>query len=508
MDEQEVPENSSEEISKDKDRESDDIAPTRSETDPLASEPSDERDGESTNIDAAVEEIGTALPPEEMPTMQWSDVYAELAEYENLENGGDQDGLTSARGQQRPDQTGPLDGLEDAMNWLEQLAAGQGMPIDEMPTLVTAQPVSDEVPQEAEVSDGPSEPELIVPALDLDSDPMAWLEQLAVDQSSPLEELPSVADRLLASEIISQTEIPPNSTINDPYDVDQALSYLEQLADAQSIDLADVSFDTGQPVDSLNAALTIIDGLVLTGLAAAVAASRPETPLGEKDLSPVITEDTGPEDLTKSDQWSDLSTDMPDDPQNALDWLSTIGEESDDISMEIGEEADTLGPLADTSVPDQLDSESEPMTLDQADEGSQLDADALDEMPEDPDEAIAWMQRLATTGSQSSTTESGTSVSHEELNSSHASGSSLSHSETLVAAQAALDSDDLEQALSIYQSVLDEGDALDELVAALEDAVEDREDSPRLLRLLGDAYMQNGEIDKAISTYRKGFDHL
>lgn len=508
MDEQEVPENSSEEISKDKERESDDIAPTRSEADPLASEPGDERDAESTNDDAAMEEISTALPPEEMPTMQWSDVYAELAEYEKLENGSDQEGLTSARGQQQPDQTGPLDGLEDAMSWLEQLAAGQGMPIDEMPTLVTAQPVSEEEPQEAEVSDGPSEPELVVPVLELDSDPMAWLEQLAVDQSSPLEELPSVADRLLASEIISQTEIPPNSTINDPYDVDQALSYLEQLANAQSVDLAEVSFDTGQPADSLNAALTIIDGLVLTGLAAAVAASKPETPFGEKDPTPVTTEVTGPEDLTKSDQLSDLSTDMPDDPQNVLDWLGTIGEESDDISMEIEEEADTLDPPADTPVSGQSDSESELMTQDQASEGSQIDADALDEMPEDPDEAIAWMQRLATTGSQSSSTESGTSLSHEELDSSAESGSSLSHSETLVAAKAALDSDDLDQALSIYQSVLDEGDTPDELVAALEDAVEDRGDSPGLLRLLGDAYMQNGEIDKAISTYRKGFDHL
>ena len=130
MDEQEVPDNSSEEISKDKLHESDDFT--------QASGPAEGQEEEI--IGNGDESLGSGFAPlpEEMPTMQWSDVYAELAEYENRGNESNQDS-TSAPETQQSDQTGPLDGLDDAMSWLEQLAVGQGMPIDEMPTLVTEQ---------------------------------------------------------------------------------------------------------------------------------------------------------------------------------------------------------------------------------------------------------------------------------------------------------------------------------------------------------------------------------
>lgn len=504
MDEQEVPDNSSEEISKDKLRDSDDFA--------QASGPAEGQEEENIGHGDSSPGSGFAPPPEEMPTMQWSDVYAELAEYENRGNESDesnQDTAASASEPQQSGQTGPLEGLEDAMSWLEQLAVGQGMPIDEMPTLVTEQTVAEIQPSDEDAgAEKLSNDDDVALTLELDSDPMAWLEQLAVDQSSPLEELPSVADRLLASEIISQTDIPPNSTINDPYDVNQALTYLEQLAGVQGVDLSHISFDSEQPVDSLASALAIIDGLALAGLAANSGTSENEKEIAEKDMTPVAIEDNEPLEQSKPEQFSDLSTDMPDDPQEALDWLSNLGEETEDSSMEVTQEADTVGPRLETHDPGLAKIDSDPAAPEHPEEDLQIDADALEEMPEDPDEAVAWMEDLAIRGPQKATAETGEPVSRNEPASSSASGSSSARSESLLAAQAALDSDDLDQAISIYQTVLDEGNAPDELVGALENAVEVQENSPGLLRLLGDAYMQNGEVDKAISTYRKGFDHL
>ncbi len=502
MDEQEVTENSSEDSAEDQLHDSAEIIFPLPEPEEPGAEQSaaglDERD------DAG--EPGFTIKPEELPTMQWSDIDAELAEFEALEGGSVAHRAATGGRSTGSAETGPLDGLEDAMSWLEQLAAGQGMPIDEMPTLVTAQPVEENLPQELPENPEMASEELYqAPAAELpiDSDPMAWLEQLAVDQSSPLEELPSVADRLLASEIISQTEIPPESTINDPYDVDQALSYLEQLAVAQGLDLSDVSFDREQPVSSLDEALSIIDGMALAGLVATSMAGRQARSQNNREAAAVIVEEDARQELPKKDPLSDLSAEMPADPQQALDWLSDFGEEGDEPSAAIVEEADTVAPTADlseSSVGDAIViSESDLVELEKASVESQIDNDVLQEMPDDPDEAVAWMENLASRGSQSASARDDVAA---------APGPAVGSSKSLLEARDALERGELKQAISLYQVILEEDSVSDELLAALEEAAALHADSPGLLRLLGDAYMQNDEVDKAIATYRKGFDHL
>lgn len=487
MDEPEVSEDSSKEISNKKSLTDDEIASSSPEVEFSDSDPGEKQ------------EKGMSISPEDLPTMHWSDVYAELAEFENEGGSGSRNETSPPPDQQPPPQTGPVKGLEDAMTWLEQLASGQGIPIDEMPTLVTNQSVPGGASQRSGDLDPPSDGGPAAQDLELDSDPMAWLEQLAVDQSSPIEELPSVADRLLASEIVSQNDIPPGSTINDPYEIDRALTYLEQLAVAQGVDLNKVSFDANQPVDSLDAALAIIDRLALVGLAVTSDASEPESLLVDNAVIQPAKQEGDPEEAPGVDYWSDMSSSMPDDPQEALDWLESIEDEQDAGLMELKVERDKKASEAVTSGPD---GSTDSVENEVAANEEEIGIDVLQEMPEDPDEAIAWMKDLAARDSQ------GPSARQEEMETPANPEPVSLEPEAPVKSKAASTGIDLENTISDYQKKIEDEAITKEEVAALENIVESQGETPKLLRLLGDAYMQIGETEKAIATYRKGFDHF
>jgi hypothetical protein len=126
---------------------------------------------------------------------------------------------------------GPAEG-EDVMEWLERLAARQGAPLEELPSMTAAPaevvaetPVAEPVAQPAAAEAAPATPPLQItdetpewlrsaldetpavappaaPGLQApeggvapgEEDAMAWLEQLAARQGAPLEELPSVQE--------------------------------------------------------------------------------------------------------------------------------------------------------------------------------------------------------------------------------------------------------------------------------------------------------------------------
>jgi tetratricopeptide (TPR) repeat protein len=75
----------------------------------------------------------------------------------------------------------------------------------------------------------------------------------------------------------------------------------------------------------------------------------------------------------------------------------------------------------------------------------------------------------------------------------------------LQAARQALDSGDLEAAETAYRQTLEAGDNLSFLISELEAAAEDH---PPLLQLLGDSYMQNGQLQKALDAYREALKSL
>jgi len=439
--------------------------------------PQEGRDGDTL---AWLEGPAFSAPIEELPTLHWPENHAEndIRDIEPFAPGANQPVSEIAAADSQTEE--PLDDLEDAMDWLEQLAAGQGTPINEMPTLVSGGRYDETT--EADVIIGPDLSEitgLTSTLRDHDSDPMAWLEQLAVDQSSPLEELPSVANRLLASEIISQNDVEtamePSLMENAPMviEVEDALDYLEQLAISKGIVLDQVSIDQIVSGNLPDNSLNTVDQMAEVTPAAKVLA---------------IETAASTEGPTEND-WNHLSAEIPDDPDEALAWLGRLSDDdtTPDGNLEIPE--DNLTGLEDNHGQNtqQVNSVSG-----QSARESTLGVETLDEMPDDPDEAMAWMRGLA---------------EQQEDMQDASSGEDQRDMETLESARLALSSGDLDKATKIYQDLLESGEGGSDLITDLESAVEEQPNSADLTRLLGDAYMQDGQMQKALRTYRKGFDH-
>jgi tetratricopeptide (TPR) repeat protein len=80
--------------------------------------------------------------------------------------------------------------------------------------------------------------------------------------------------------------------------------------------------------------------------------------------------------------------------------------------------------------------------------------------------------------------------------------------EQLAVAREAIEGEEYETAAEVYQSLLDTEQGLSLLIADLEVAVDKAGHQPLLGRLLGDAYMQNGQLQKAVESYRRALEKL
>jgi tetratricopeptide (TPR) repeat protein len=89
--------------------------------------------------------------------------------------------------------------------------------------------------------------------------------------------------------------------------------------------------------------------------------------------------------------------------------------------------------------------------------------------------------------------------------------SSISYSideEALAAAKTALANGRYDEAADKYQELVAAGGGMMVLIAELETAVAAQPDQPAFQRALGDAYMRNGQLQKALETYRMALDSL
>jgi tetratricopeptide (TPR) repeat protein len=448
----------------------------------------DPQEGRSGDALAWLEGPAFNEPIEEMPTLQWPDaeVEADAAGGEKVEPDSNQStgDVEAPDGEPVP----PPDDLEDAMLWLENLAEEQGTPIDEMPTLVSSGEREPDLTTGGAAVQSQEQIGETTPPPMLDSDPMAWLEQLAIEQNSPLEELPSVADRLLASEIESQYDVGPDEgaplepLASQPVELDDALKYLENQAEVQGISLAEVSFDPAEPVESLDEDLSALDQMVIAPVATT-------TVKGETDP---------PAEEIENGEWDDLSAQIPEDPDEALAWLGELAEE--ESSSDSGSDRSVLAKgTAAVAVAELAQSDAQA-----------LDADVLEGMPDDPDEAMVWMEGLAGQNEDAPADQMVSGVPDEkELPADEISkDAGLGENEDILQARAALSSGDVEAATEQYRRLLEGGQGGPALINELETAVASQPDELELVQLLGDAYMQDGQLQKALKIYRKGFDHL
>jgi hypothetical protein len=77
----------------------------------------------------------------------------------------------------------------------------------------------------------------------------------------------------------------------------------------------------------------------------------------------------------------------------------------------------------------------------------------------------------------------------------------------LDSARQALAKQDYKSALSNYRQLVHAGQGLSTLIAELETAADEHK-KPSLRHLLGDAYMRNGQLNRALETYREALDGL
>lgn len=277
------------------------------------------------------------------------------------------------------------DEAEDAMAWLETLAARQGAPIEELTTV--------DAPPEGLVS----EAEAMVTPVDVVVD-----EELEAEPGAPGTETGEVSG------------VPSLATEDDD---------LLEVADVETAETI-AEIDVEQAVEEQESAVQEVDD---------------HAPPGEEDLEMAVEAEVPPEDLA---------------------WLDTLGA----VDAERWLEAEAEDRV------DQVDTELEAVKAEDHVTEQQLLAPEpprqFAELPEGPDTA------------------------------------------DLVEARRAVEAGDMEDSMARYSTLVDEGKSLAFLIDDLELLSEQHGPEPGLQRVLGDAYARNGQLRKALESYREALANL
>lgn len=386
------------------------------------------------------------------------------------------------------------DDPEAAIAWLEQLAARQGAPLAELPTLAEwAEPAAAEVAPAAGVAEVEpaaldevaveSAPTLVEMseaeafAAQIPEDPeeaMAWLEKLAARQGAPLAELPTLMvepELPLPEPAATATEMPPAAAAMPRSVLDEAVPDNSAAALAWLVRLALLDDDAEEAAAPAPAMEEDLDWL-LTELPAEPALPTTE-PVAEL---PTPTRQT--EALV--DAWAELSE--PDLAESLPDWLSAETLDGD---------TSWLNDLEAGDLDNWLIAEEEALQ-----QGSDFVLPPLDVLP-----------TAAVTPPPAAEVKVETTPAPEPIALPAADEAGLDTAK-LNQARAAVDAGNIAEALTLYHSLIEQGAGLSLIVPDLEAASGRHRRQPLLRRLLGDAYMQQGELQKALNIYREVMDYL
>ncbi len=452
------------------------------------------------------------------------------------------------------------DDPDEAMAWLERLAARQGAPLDELPSLADADeatwaeltavsPREDMLTASLETPE-PVEADLSVP--DNIDDAMAWLEQLAARQGAPLDELPTVTgevgdlktpDWIAAEQTAGEAEaqlFASEAEVDDrlraavegealdevtaeetavlaaddeaaPDNIDDAMAWLERLAARQG-----ASLDELPSVDE--ASLADDDLGMPDWIVAAQVAAEQESPVAAPPREAAVESDLA----QASDEWDDIfqadestavkdfestfaafdeqDLDLDEVDESLPDWLTTEGEEK---SVRVGGHTDWLGSLPEPDLDGWLEAEEQatiagvpeieppvahPPTGKTGPLSIKRKTGPLPELPvlDEPDFDDDLLMPDLDLG-----------ISALELDQGR-----------LASARDALNAGQFDQAINEYAGLVEVGEGLNTLIADLEAAAGRHKEKPLVRRMLGDAYMRNGQLQKALETYRQALDQM
>ena len=401
--------------------------------------------------------------------------------------------------------------LDDPEAWLEQMLNDDlALDIDMEPPPIkpsedavfaiegagdtAVQPETDDVPKDLvetaiEIEPEP-EPEAKSTIEDLSDDPEALLAQLLSDDfdidvemqppaikpsedavyvtggadSSIVEDdtPPEPEADLVLDTVPDEIEAVESDIISDvPEDPDEAMAWLEQLAAQQGAaieELPSVSDTDTEPTlpswmaEDLEA--DVLDDNLAADLALEQDAEVEETPLDE-DVSSELPDWLGSADEERS-------------AVGATDWLQSLPEVDMETWLSAEEEATVTGSTEEVILPDTGPLSAPPQML--------AEEEIADDLFEPVSEPL--------TGAYS--------VDEAQL----------------TVAQDALADGRLDEAISQYKQLVTAGSGMMTIISELEQAAEANPEKPAFYQVLGDAYMRNGQLQKALASYRSALDQM
>jgi tetratricopeptide (TPR) repeat protein len=441
---------------------------------------------------------GSAI--EEPPTMRWGDA-GEGAE----EEAPAQEDHGAYQIPEVPEDA------DEAMAWLEQLATRQGAPSEELTTV--------DAPSAADIrmDEGTAE-EVSISSIPEDPDEaVAWLEQLAAQQGAPDEELTALQEETydLVHEIDPATDDDLDSAIEDlagvdmPEDSDEALAWLGELA----------GFEAAEPeIEALEVEAEIVKESPTPAVEHDVVAARAEAEIlfaqqqavegvevpaiaeldrvpGEEPEAEAVGVD---EEVEDADEMVETGSDVTGDAELAEieeEIVSEIPVESDvgETAAQPDEDLDWLDSLDEADAVSWLESESVAAEVDQMEDESvggvfPAESEADDEFVEPVLEA------------RETAFEAPEEVAMDQAETHDV--------EQLEAARSAVETGDWAAVASEYEALIESGEGMALLISDLETSVETHQHQPILKRLLGDAYVRDGQLERAVDIYRQALDQL
>ena len=398
---------------------------------------------------------------------------------------------------------------DDPEAWLEQMLSGDlAMDVEMEPPPIKpsedamfvtddAEPALAAEPDIAEAAldseDEVDEVEAVdaVEAASAEDDPEAWLEQmlsgdLEMDVEmepppiKPSEDAMFVTDDGRSDELTSEDDADemadsePASLAEEsdiigevPDDPDEAMVWLEQLAARQGAAMDELPTVTDAEAEP-EMPTWMVDELEEL-------AAEPDLELadeGDSDATAVSAVPT----VAGTEPDEDIDAELPewlgegDDDQivGETDWLRALPEVDMETWLSAEEEATLAGPTEEVVIPDTGPLKAPPEGLPQTD----LDDDLYEPVPE------------PSTGAYS--------VDEAQLG----------------AAQAALADGRLAEAITQFKELVASGSGMMTIIAELEQAAENHPQTPALSQVLGDAYMRNGQLQKALTSYRAALDQM
>ncbi|MCB8979594.1 MAG: tetratricopeptide repeat protein [Ardenticatenaceae bacterium] len=481
-------------------------------------------------IDSLLDDVGLDdMPDDPDAAVAWLD---QMVDEEELEDAATLDGetddmlLVTEEAESEAEAALDFDIGDDPEAWLEQMLSGDmALDIDMEPPPIKpsedAMFVTDDAAAIVEDEPEPAtEPELMVPetvddlveAFELDEseedeeeataeaesdqfgmadmmdDPEAWLEQLLSDDIAmdvemepppikPSEDAMFVTDDAQVQEPAAEAE--PEIELDEvaleesldvetdiisevPDDPDEAVVWLEQLAARQGAALEELPtvHDPDAEPEMPDWMVEDLDDLT------AESGLEPLAAVEETAVSFDLPAEPDDEDDIEMPDW--LEEDEDDRVVGETAWLRTLPEVDTDTWLAAEEEATLAGQDEEIELPDT----------------GPLRAPVATPIPDLLDDDLFEPVLEPSTGAYS--------VDEARLN----------------VARNALDDGRLAEAISQFKEMVAEGSGMMTIIAELEQAADAHPRTPALSQVLGDAYMRNGQLQKALASYRAALDQM